>query len=97
MLLSPESKTPATCHSYERVAKTILRHADRMQARGEIEPLVDRNLRMALTLLELEGHVQPSTFRFYKASVLHAMRMEPGDKDAQILELLEPELTEVHT
>lgn len=97
MLLRPETKTPATCRSYERVVLTILRHANRMQARGEIEPIPDRNLRLALTLLELESHVQPSTYRFYKAAVHHAIKVEPGEMDAQILEILEPEITEDHT
>lgn len=95
MLPRPVSKTKETCKSYESVIGTILNHADRIQESTGSEPIQDRNLRMAMTLLELETHVQPATYRYYKAAVIHAIQTLPGDMDEQVMEILEPEASEV--
>lgn len=95
MLPRPESKTQKTCASYESVVNTVLRHADRIQKNSGAEFIQDRNLRMAMALLELETHVQDATFRYYKAAVIHGIRTQPGVMDEQVMELLEPEASEV--
>lgn len=97
MLPAPQSKTRATEVAYQRILETVQRHAARLEASGAFPEIPDRSIRLAATLLELEAHVQPATFRMYKAAVLHSITVDPTEQSEDARELLEPELTEDHT
>lgn len=97
MLPSPQSKTPETERAYQKVTQTVLRHAERLEANGDLPAIEDRSIRLAATVLELEVHVQPSTFRQYKAAVLHSISIEPTELSDAAREMLDPEWTEDHT
>lgn len=94
MLPSSQSKTRKTEQAYQKVTQTILRHAARLEASGDLPAIEDRCIRLAATVLELEAHVQLATFRQYKAAVLHSFKVDPTERSDAAREMLDSEWTE---
>lgn len=94
MLPSSQTKTRETEQAYRRVTKTILRHAARLEASGDLPLIEDISIRLAATVLELEVHVQSATFRQYKAAVLSSITSTPTERSDEARQLLDPEWTE---
>ena len=94
MLLVNPTRTSATEEAYRRIVRTLERHADRMQARGDIGPIVDHNMRLAVTLYELEPWIAPSTARIYSAALVQEIKHAPTEGADDAMALVKPDESE---
>lgn len=88
------TRTPRTMAQYQRVIGTMMRHAARMQARGDIGEVGDTSLLLALALLELEPWISAPTARLYKAALVQKIKHSPTEQADNALSLLQPEQSE---
>jgi hypothetical protein len=94
MLPANPTRTPETMAQYQRIVRTMERHAEKMKARGDIGEVNDPNLLLAIAFHELEPWISASTSRMYKAAVLQEIKKSPTDQADDALNLLQPEESE---
>jgi hypothetical protein len=85
------TQTRETQSFYRRVVARLERHAAKLLAAGDMAEIPDRNVRVAIAYACLEPTVTEATARLYRAAILHLIEAEPGERDWDVLKIIDPE------
>lgn len=91
---TPPTQTRATQDFYTRVVAGLERHAAKLYAAGDMADIPDRNMRVAIAYGCLEPTVTEATARLYRAAIHLLIKAEPGERDWDVLRIVDPEPSE---
>src|SRR3954447_18728156 len=90
MQTTPTTRTPSTLSHYDRIARRLARHAERLRASGNLGLVADRSLQLVFAFQDLEPTVTKDTARQYRAALLDHLTRWPSPLDAQARRVLAP-------
>lgn len=91
MLTNSTTQMPSTIATYERIAKTLFRRADRLTAAGYMGAISDPERLIACAYADAEPMVCKATARLYHAAAVYWVKANLGPHTYDALEMLCPE------
>jgi len=94
MFTNNTSKARSTVVTYERIAKTLLRRAERLIQRGDLGVITDPPRMVAFAYLDVEPTISAASARLYRAAAVYWIQQHPGEHTEDAMTLLCPEPSE---